>query len=221
MKKSLLVWGVLLSTAYSGTLIWVAYPKLGGLRGMDLNSLGDFLAGAFSPLAFLWLVLGFIQQGRELKISSEALLLQADELRNSVEQQAEMTRIQSVTLANQDRLMQPIFNIRHVERYHLEGDFYERFEISNSGGYCDGITVTVIQDGESLHPIDIEPMNTGVARTFSVDDLPRRAELHVSCRALNGTRATRIYDLYEWYGENEDRGYSARQRQHDGDAVSK
>lgn len=51
------------------------------------NELGDFLAGVFAPLAFLFLYLGYIQQGRELKQNTHALNLQAQELQNSVEQQ--------------------------------------------------------------------------------------------------------------------------------------
>jgi hypothetical protein len=49
--------------------------------------LGNFLGGAVGPLAFGWLVLGFFQQGIELRHSAHALWLQSEELRNSVEQQ--------------------------------------------------------------------------------------------------------------------------------------
>ena len=34
---------------------------------LGLNEIGDYLAGAFSPLAFLWLVIGYLMQNRELK----------------------------------------------------------------------------------------------------------------------------------------------------------
>jgi len=63
------------------------------LEPLKLNELGDFLAGAFGPLAIFWLVLGFFQQGRELRHSVRALELQAEELKNSVEQQKEMVGI--------------------------------------------------------------------------------------------------------------------------------
>src|SRR5690606_28907410 len=33
----------------------------------NLNEAGDYLAGFLSPLFFFWLVLGYFQQGRELK----------------------------------------------------------------------------------------------------------------------------------------------------------
>ncbi|WP_372551983.1 hypothetical protein [Acinetobacter pittii] len=51
------------------------------------NALGDFLAGAFAPLAFLFLYLGYRQQGNEMKQNTEALKLQAEELKNSVKEQ--------------------------------------------------------------------------------------------------------------------------------------
>lgn len=63
------------------------------LLEMKLNELGDFLAGFFAPLAFLWLVLGYLQQGEELQHSTRALQLQAEELRNSVEQQRELVEV--------------------------------------------------------------------------------------------------------------------------------
>lgn len=71
------------------------------------NEWGDIFAGLAAPVAFLWLVLGFFQQGRELKISTRALQLQARELQNSVEQQAQLvatTREQlTVNVREQER----------------------------------------------------------------------------------------------------------------------
>lgn len=52
-------------------------------KAMALNELGDFLAGSFSPLAFLFLYLGYKQQGKELRQNTKALNMQAEELRIS------------------------------------------------------------------------------------------------------------------------------------------
>jgi hypothetical protein len=57
------------------------------------NEVGDFLAGLSAPLAFLWLVLGFLQQGKELRHSGEALWLQGRELQHSVEQQRQLVEV--------------------------------------------------------------------------------------------------------------------------------
>jgi hypothetical protein len=66
---------------------------------MEPNAWGDWAAGTFAPLAFLWLVLGYFQQGEELRESAralhlqeKALQLQVQELKESVEQQTVMAR---------------------------------------------------------------------------------------------------------------------------------
>ena len=92
MHKKLEFWGVMGTAIYLLVIASTVAFKFSDFVALDLNELGDFLAGAFGPIAFLWLVLGFLQQGRELKLSSEALLLQAKELKNSVEQQTIMAQ---------------------------------------------------------------------------------------------------------------------------------
>lgn len=63
-------------------------------KGLELNEKGDLLAGVFSPLAFLWLVFGYLQQGQELKQNAKALNQQALELKNSVDEQRKLIAIQ-------------------------------------------------------------------------------------------------------------------------------
>lgn len=78
--------------ASAATMAWVAGTAVViGLNwekfnAMELNAVGDFLAGAVSPLAFLWLIVGYFQQGDELKQNTEALRLQAEELQHAVEE---------------------------------------------------------------------------------------------------------------------------------------
>ncbi|MCU7247957.1 hypothetical protein [Pseudomonas koreensis] len=90
--RSEAVGGVVTGIYLVGVAVLV-YWKRATLPTLELNAIGDFLAGVFGPIAFLWLVLGYLQQGRELKLSSEALQLQAKELKNSVDQQKEMVGI--------------------------------------------------------------------------------------------------------------------------------
>lgn len=70
---------------------------------MDLNTLGDFMAGVFAPHAFLWLVLGYRQQGIELRQNSEALHKQAEELKNSGEQQRQLVVTAAAASLNLER----------------------------------------------------------------------------------------------------------------------
>lgn len=78
------------------TIVWLlfaGYMLCTQEQPTQLNAWGDFFAGFFAPLAFLWLVLGYLQQGEELRQSTKALELQAEELRNSVEQQSQLVAV--------------------------------------------------------------------------------------------------------------------------------
>ena len=93
MNHILTIIGIILSTVYSVIVYQIVGDRLQSLQNMPLNEVGDFLAGVFGPLAILWLVLGFLQQGKELRQNTEALELQAEELSNSVHQQEELVEI--------------------------------------------------------------------------------------------------------------------------------
>lgn len=67
--------------------------RIAEIQAMQPNNIGDFLAGIFGPLAIFWLILGFFQQGIELRQNTRALDLQAEELRNSVEQQKQLVEV--------------------------------------------------------------------------------------------------------------------------------
>ena len=85
-RRRLPLVGLLLTACYLIGL--VVYLAIQGQNPADLklNELGDFLGGVSSPLAFLWLVLGFFQQSREIRLSSQALHLQAAEMKRSVDE---------------------------------------------------------------------------------------------------------------------------------------
>ena len=85
-RRRLPVIGLWLTALYVVGL--VIYLAVQGQNPADLrlNELGDFLGGVSSPLAFLWLVLGFFQQSREIRLSNKALHLQAREMRRSVDE---------------------------------------------------------------------------------------------------------------------------------------
>lgn len=92
-SQSLEWWATHLTALYIGGAFLIIGAKFDELILLKLNEIGDLSAGVFGPVAFLWLVLGYVQQGRELKLSSEALQLQAKELKHSVDQQKEMVGI--------------------------------------------------------------------------------------------------------------------------------
>ncbi len=77
--------GVLISIGYLLIMIITVLLRFDAFLKLELNALGDFLAGTFAPLALLWLVIGYFQQGDELRQNSRALLMQAEELRQAAE----------------------------------------------------------------------------------------------------------------------------------------
>lgn len=77
--------GVLITLGYLVVMLLTVLVRSEAFLKMELNALGDFMAGTFAPLALLWLVIGYFQQGDELRQNSRALLLQAKELRQAAE----------------------------------------------------------------------------------------------------------------------------------------
>lgn len=73
---------------------------------LELNEVGDFLAGTFSPLAFLFLILGYLQNNKNLSQNTEAISQQAIALKQqavSLQQQAKSleTQIAELKISNE------------------------------------------------------------------------------------------------------------------------
>ena len=83
--KRLTIVGFVVTGIWVLGFISLAIWKRETALAMDLNELGDFLAGATAPLALLWLVIGYFQHGAELHLNTRALLAQEKELRRQVE----------------------------------------------------------------------------------------------------------------------------------------
>lgn len=84
VEKNGLSWGmwcgIVASFLYAAVAIFFIWNNQINGTALELNEVGDYLAGAFSPLAFLWLVIGYLMQNSELKLSRESIKRQADEL---------------------------------------------------------------------------------------------------------------------------------------------
>jgi hypothetical protein len=145
---------------------------------LELNELGDFLAGAFGPLAIFWLVLGFFQQGQELRNSATALQLQAKELANSVDQQRALVEaareqlsqereiIQSREIARK-RQIQPNFIINLVldKQMRISRTSFH-FVISNTGGNASKLSASAFSEGAQLCTIDETYVPCGWEKTL-------------------------------------------------------
>lgn len=111
------------------------------VKALDLNEKGDFLAGVFSPLAFLWLVYGYLQQGQELKQNTSTLKLQYQELSNSVEQQrllAELTKSE-LDLANKKENRQNYLDTIQAQPFFHFDEFHIFAFANNPDGTSNGM----------------------------------------------------------------------------------
>lgn len=73
-------WLIMLSIYISGSIGWR------NISSAPIETLGAFLEGAFAPLAFLWLVIGYFLQQKELSHNTEAIIMQHAEIQKSADQ---------------------------------------------------------------------------------------------------------------------------------------
>lgn len=154
LRKHLGVVGAAITLAYLAIILPMIWGRADALLTMPLNEVGDFLAGAFGPVAFFWLVMGFLQQGEELRLSTtalqmqadelqqgtKALLLQAEELKNSVEQQSIMAAAATQQIEAQHRALE-------MQRSDRERALLANFTIRTigfGGGGAPGMVVNTV-----------------------------------------------------------------------------
>lgn len=163
-------------------LLFAAYMLLTQKHPTDLNAWGDFFAGFFAPLAFLWLVLGYLQQGDELRQSTLALKLQAEELKNSVEQQSRLVALSRERLQQEIRTLEdererrrdaarPKIVPQYSGRSVSEGVVRYSVKLTNVGKTATKLRIDVIPAllSQSEHNRDIFPMNTEFNFNFQMN----------------------------------------------------
>lgn len=126
------------------TALWLAGGAFYITAGMGwatffaqpLGEMGDFLDGAFAPLAFLWLVLGLFMQQRELLENNRAIQRQHEIMQRTAEQAEIQT---SAIAANELHARQDTFmDLARLVGIHLEviaGMLY----LSSQGSAGDGL----------------------------------------------------------------------------------
>ena len=107
--------------------------------------IGNFLEGAFAPLAFLWLVIGYFLQQKELSQNTEALRQQFREIERTAEQAVKQTE----TISAQERhaRRQIFLQVHELVRRQL-GAIAGMLWISSQGPGEDGSTVSDEEQAE-------------------------------------------------------------------------
>lgn len=141
MNQKKLNWGIAITGIWLTVIIIIWF--FAGLKSpSSLNEFGDALAGIFAPIAFFWLILGYVQQGKQLDQNTKALeqqeralQLQIDEMKESVKQQKELALIQNKHFDALNNAVKPILIIKDAI-----------FQYLSKGGYCfesDGFMIQV------------------------------------------------------------------------------
>lgn len=203
MRKHLGAIGGALTVIYLTIMVVLVWNRAGTLLTMPLNEVGDFLAGAFGPVAFLWLVLGFLQQGDELRQGTEALNLQATELRNSVEQQKVMAQVATdraqAQLEQRERGLLANFAIRDTrDTIRLEGGRIATYlKLRNDGNLARNASIYFRPEflsgdseyiGDMAHGIEAE-----VTVVSDINDVPFGGEARIEYEDTDGN------DRSEWF----------------------
>ena len=95
-----------------GLLFVVSSVRADPDQELTLGVIGNFLEGAFAPLAFLWLVLGLFMQQRELSNNTEAL-------KRTSEQSEKQT--QAIAATEMNARQETFFKIAESVRHQLGG----------------------------------------------------------------------------------------------------
>lgn len=184
-----------------------------GLKKFEsYNEFGDFLAGAFSPVAFLWLVLGFFQQQKELQQNTDALKLQAQELQNSVEQYKAMVAVAQkqldteLTKAQQEGMLRELDtrpslalkNLKFVDFY--GGNVVFDAQVLSNGRHALKVTIEFLEGFGSYtifeFPVITSDMTLGRNPIYH-SDLPPRVVVIISYESIGGKKYKYQYVYYD------------------------
>lgn len=211
-SRSLEWWAAHLTAIYVGAAILIMGSRFDELIDLKLNEIGDLSAGVFGPVAFLWLVLGYLQQGRELKLSSEALQLQAKELNNSVIQQCEMVAAQKTSLQNYERSLEPLLHLDVNDAGWDGHDFYVRLTLRNTGAYCESVIVHLTGLNPGKKRSNADPLIKGASSIVLFCGLHEWEdfEVVVEYRKISGATNTQSFSAAHHHEEGYGDSYVVR-----------
>jgi hypothetical protein len=201
MSRLLSIIGILATLAWLVLIAWIFRSRLGEITQLQPNEVGDFLAGSLGPLGILWLILGYFQQGIELRENTRALDLQATELRNSTQEQRELLRATRAQV-DADRAMVALAREQHAQGLLPRFAFLDiatvtsaagtelRFELRNLGANASEVRFDaknlLVQPGSTRLPVAMAGLPYACTVTFAPGHPVAGEHLNVAYRDLTG-----------------------------------
>ena len=195
------IWvGFIVTVIYMASIYFLFEEKVHSIGALELNAVGDFLAGFFAPLAFLWLVVSLWLQRSELRQNTEALNLQISELHATVQHQGEIARASSAELKKERPYLYVEEMSMHIENKESEiKEFHLHFDATNSGGPIRAAKFQVrfdqVDETEQAH--ELRNDSVGVCIRFSTANYPAT----IFNENIRGVLVISGYDVHETYYE--------------------
>jgi hypothetical protein len=153
----------------------IGWPRFATLPAEEL---GNFLEGAFAPLAFLWLVIGYFLQQKELQQNTAALRAQADEIHRTAEQAVIQSEnlVASEMHARQEAFLQ-IANSVRAQLGSIAGLLYISSQGASGSGRASGNEISQLFTAQGSGN-DVEAFSRRLLEThLSMDDPKEQFEL--------------------------------------------
>lgn len=188
---------------------------------LDLNSIGDFFAGAVGPLALIWVILGFYQQGAELRLTTRALQQQVEELHQTVKHQENLVEISrgqfmaQIEASRREDLVRQLATkpvlvlstLRFMSRSPGEPS-YAQFRLRNYGARADKVELEIV--GGTAQEFSPSSFQTLTADEIVEVNLWRldlrdsgRYDVHITCLDALRNQHTYSFQLsFEAYNEH-------------------
>ena len=136
-----------------GLLYVFWFLGFGRFVSQEADQIGGFLEGAFAPLAFLWLVIGFFLQQRELRANNAAIRQQYEEMRRTAENaELQAKAIAASELHARQETFMKVVEVINVQLGEICGMIYLSKEGPTFGGMLSRDDVNELWNQFSSHP---------------------------------------------------------------------
>lgn len=175
------------------------------LHEMALNEFGDYFAGVFGPMALLWLILGYLQQGEELQQNTEALRMQHQELVNTLAEHKEQTQIAKRALEEQReqfkseilaqwKAAQPQLAVTAQCMDGARGKWRWKISVACMVNTCTRLNITLQPELWTSETVVHIELGTTLAFVVSLAEELKETQISVNYYDVRGNTASQKYD---------------------------